>query len=167
MLYRIQAGRAENIEEFHAFGPGSGTEPVDVVEQQVIGVFVVTAKHDAAGILGQEIDQCLKVFGCRPFADENFHPFFDFFQAFFKAKALMIRSDTCSDVLIEIAARKPRGMAVNGLAVFMCQLQFFHYLRIFVDDPGIVHHFRQVENFILLQKFVNGSGFDDGPRGFK
>ena len=54
-----------------SFGQSAFYQLIDVAFYEIIGVFVVGAKHEARWIISQKWNQSLKIFGCASFTNQN------------------------------------------------------------------------------------------------
>ena len=145
MLDRIEARGAEDVKERDAVGDGAGAELVDVAFHEVIGMFVVAAEHAGFRRFVEQGPELLEIFCRRAFADEDFLSERKFFPGFVDLEALVVGLDACGDVFLEILAAEDGGVSVDPFAVLLGDLDFLHDLGITMDDPGKVHHFREVE----------------------
>ena len=142
---RIEAGGAEDVEEGDAVGDGAGAELVDVAFHEVVRMLVVAAEHAGFGRFVKEGPEFLEIFGRGAFADEDFLAERKFFPGFVDLETLVVGLDAGGDVFLEILAAEAGGVSVDPFAVLLGDLDFFHDLGITMDDPGEVHHFREVE----------------------
>ena len=145
MLDRIHARGAENVEERDAVGHSSSAKPVDVAHHEVVGMFVVAAEHAGLRRFMEQGPEFLEIFRRGAFADEDFLPEGELFPRLVDLKAFVVRLDSGGDIFLEVFAAEAGGVSVDPFAVLLGDLDFFHDLGVAVDDPGEIHHFREVE----------------------
>ena len=134
---------------------------------QLIGMFVVGTKHQFVGMRSHQRNQGIEISGRTAFADEDFHAEMDFLQGSSKGETLVVGGDACPDIFQQTVARHGRSMAVNGFSVFLGGGDFSHNLRIFLDDPRVIHHFRKIVDVVGSQQFLHRLCVKNTTRRFK
>ena len=77
-------------------------------------VAIIGAKAQIGRLaFGQKPHHRRQIFRHRPFADQNPHPLAQLFQAFGVRCRLMLRSDPCRDIAVQIIAQQQRRVAVD------------------------------------------------------
>ena len=100
MDYGIDASCPQYIKGVFSFGYRTADELVDVTQGQIVRMLVIRAKEQHLGIIVDEVDQSLKVFGGGTFTNRDFHAEVDFFQGFLVGKAFVIGAWTCGHILL-------------------------------------------------------------------
>ena len=145
VLDRIHARGAENVEERDAVGHSSSAKPVDVALHEVVGMFVVAAKHAGLRRFVEQGPEFFEIFRRGSLADEDLLSEGELFPRLVDLKTLVVGLDSGRDIFLEILAAEAGGVSVDPFAVLLGNLDFFHDLGVAVDDPGEVHHLREVE----------------------
>ena len=84
-------------------------------------MFIVAAKHYAAGKIVQQPDQCVEVAGGAALPDDDLHALLQFVQRFFAGEAFVVGADDNAvsrpagvDIPRRLFAAQSRRMAANG-----------------------------------------------------
>ena len=73
MFDRMNASRPEHVKKIIPFRQRPPHQLIDVPDDEVIRVFVVTAKHNQVREFSDEWNECFKILCRTAFSDENFY----------------------------------------------------------------------------------------------
>ena len=91
----------------------------------------------------QQRKQIPEIGGRRPLADHHPLALADALFRLLDRRTLMVISNTCGNVTIQLPAREQRGVAVYRPSVADSCADFFHNLSITGYDTWIIHNLRQ------------------------
>ena len=155
MFHRVQAGRAQDVEQVAAFGHGPGGQLVDMPPDEVVGVFVVAAEHDLIRKPGQQPDQRLEIAGGATLSDQDLYAQAGLLQAFLIGETLVVGGDALAEIFDGILPPQTRRVPVDGFAGPFGGGEFGHHLGYVVHHAREVHHFRQVIDIGPLEEALH------------
>ena len=161
----VDASGAEDVPEGIAFGNGATHHEIDVPPQQFVGMHVVAAEHEIVGIVGEKGCEGFEVLCGAALADEHFHAHVEASLLVGQGGAFVVGGDALRGILLQLAARQPRCMAVDGLACAVSRSQLAHHLGIARQNARHVHHLAQEVDVVALHERVDVGCADDGSAG--
>jgi hypothetical protein len=84
-------------------------------------------------------------------ADHQSHPQAEFFLRLLECDRLVVRPDSSIEVRHQSLSGEARRMPVDEFALAPCQDDLFQDFSLPLNHPGIIHHFRQTEDTLVLQ----------------
>ena len=155
MLHRVHAGHMQHIHNIITQGHRPPDQRIDVPAYQIVRVLVITAKHTAFRVGGDQRVQGGVILSGGAFTDENLHARGDFVVRFLQRIALVIRGDPGRGIALHGGATQSWGMPVNRAPVLLRQADFSHDLRVLGQHPRHVHHLAEIRQPLRSQELAN------------
>ncbi len=95
----INAGGFQYLERVDPMRHGPRAEPVDMAFDQAVGMLIIAAEHHPVGVLVEQTDQGLEIFGGAAFADEDLHAITQLIERLFGGETFVIGADAGGNIL--------------------------------------------------------------------